>query len=137
MSDRVSSNSFSAPSGDTTGFDRLSGLVSLTLGVVLGPIVVLWNQAIIYSVDSWICRGDLRAILHVIPAVCFVIVAIAGLDAYRNWRAVGRGVDDEHEAVTSRVRFLAFVGMSICAISALLILAQWLALFVFRPCQRA
>src|SRR5438270_12086306 len=99
MSDRVSSNSFSAPSGKTAGFERLSGLVSLTLGVVLGPIVVLWNQAIVYWVDAWICRGDLSAVLHVIPAICFVIVAIAGRDSCRNWRAVGSGVGDGEEAV--------------------------------------
>ena len=75
--------------------------------------------------------------LHVATALCLIAVVIVGTGAHRNWRAEGRGPDHEQDVVKSRVRFLAFLGMTVSGISALLIVAQWLAIFIFGPCQRA
>ena len=61
----------------------------------------------------------------------------AGFLAWRDWDRVGRGVEDEAATIDSRSRFLALGGMAISALSALLILAQWLAIFVFGACMRA
>jgi hypothetical protein len=112
-------------------------LPNLTLGVVLGPLVTLLNQGVVYAVASSACGRNPRTVLHIVSAVCLLVVAIAGTGAYRNWRAEGRSTEDEQDGVTSRVRFLALLGMTISGISALLILAQWLAIFTFGPCQRA
>ena len=50
---------------------------------------------------------------------------------------VGRGTEDEAGTVNSRTRFVAMCGMAASALSALVILAQWLAIVVFGACMRA
>ena len=118
-------------------FLRRRTLASLTLGVVLGPVVALVNQELMYLVDLWVCGHGAKGSLHLVPALCLLVVLAAGIVAYLNWRAVGRGVEDEHGRALTRTRFLALVGIAISAFSALVILAQWFAAFMFSPCMRA
>ena len=118
-------------------FVRWPGLLSLSLGLTLGPVVALTHQQVVYSVNMWACGHGLHAVMHVIPVVCLMVVAGAVVSSYRNWVAVGRGLEDEDGGVATRTRFLALLGMSISVFSAIVIVAQWLAIFVFEPCQRA
>jgi len=118
-------------------FARWPGLLSLSLGVLLGPIAALVTQSIIYAATSWTCGRDIGSTMHIIPALSFVVATGAGVAAYLNWRAVGKGVEDEHGAVATRTRFLALMGIAISAFSALLIIAMWASIFVFAPCMRA
>ncbi len=111
--------------------------MSLTLGLVLGPATALVNQQGIYAVDMWACGHNMRATIHVVPILCLIVTIGAGISAYRNWRAIGSGVEEEHgPAPSSRTRFMATAGMAISAFSSLVILAQWAAVFVFAPCMR-
>jgi hypothetical protein len=116
---------------------RWPGLLSLTLGIVVGPIAVLANEELIYVTNMWACGTGKQLAMHVVPIVCLVVTVGAGLLAWRDWDRVGRGVEDEAATIDSRSRFLALGGMAISALSALLILAQWLAIFVFGACMRA
>ena len=126
--------------GDATApaeFMRWRGLLSVSLGLVLGPTVALVNQQLIYSVNMWACGRGLHGVMHIIPALCLVVVAGTGIGAYLNWIAVGRGLEDEHDSVATRTRFAALLGMAISLFSAIVIVAQWAAIFVFDPCMRA
>jgi hypothetical protein len=136
MSALESSNAGSA--GDAvTQFTQWPGLLSLSLGVVLGPIVALVNQQATYAVNMWACGRNLHATMHIVPALSLIVVAGAGIGAYLNWRVVGKGLEDEHGAIATRTRFLSLLGLAISVFSALVILAQWLAVFMFAPCMRA
>ena len=116
---------------------RWPGLLSLTLGIVVGPIAVLVNEELIYVTNMWACGTGKQLAMHVVPIVCLIVTLGVGLLAWRDWDRVGRGVEDEAATVDSRSRFLALGGMAISALSALIILAQWLAIFVFGACMRA
>jgi hypothetical protein len=118
-------------------FTRWPGLLSLALGVLLGPIVALVTQGLVYSATSWTCGRDIGATMHLIPALSVIVSVGAGVSAYSNWRAVGKGVEDERGAVATRTRFLALMGIALSAFSTLVILAMWLSIFVFAPCMRA
>jgi hypothetical protein len=122
---------------DVGQFTRWPGQMSLALGVLLGPIVALVNQQLIYSADMYACGRNLRGTLHIIPALALVVAAGTCVAAYLNWRAVGKGVEDEHEGIFARTRFLALLGLTISAFSALVILGQWLSIFIFPACARA
>src|SRR5205085_2009675 len=61
----------------------------------------------------------------------------AALTAYRDWRAVGGGVEDEAATVATRTRFVSLMGIVISLFSSMVIVAQWSAAFVFDPCMRA
>lgn len=118
-------------------FTRWPGLLSLSLGVVLGPVIALTNQELIYSANMWTCGHGYRAALHLIPLLCLIITVGTGVTAYRDWRATGGGVEEEEATVASRSRFLSIAGMGISVFSSLVVIAQWAAIAVFAPCMRA
>jgi hypothetical protein len=118
-------------------FSRWPGILRLSLGVLLGPAAVLVNQELIYLSDIWACGLHSWAAIHVVPVLCLVLCAGAGITSYRDWRRVGGGVEVEHgSAVVTRTRFLAICGMVTSAFAALLTIAQWFAIFMFGPCMR-
>ena len=117
-------------------FNRWPGLLSLSLGVLLGPIAVLVNEELIYVTNMWACGVGKQPAMHIVPLVCLLVTVGAGLLARRDWHRVGGGIDEQAATVDSRTRFLALGGMAVSALSALLILAQWLAIFVFGACMR-
>jgi hypothetical protein len=122
---------------DRARFTRWPGLATLTLGVVLGPIAVLVNEELIYVTNMWACGTGNQLAMHVVPVICLIVALGGGILAWSDWVRVGRGTEDEDATVDSRTRFLALCGIAASAISALLILAQWLAIFVFGACMRA
>lgn len=119
-----------------TAFTRWPGLLSLSLGVLLGPVVALTNQGLTYAATIWACGHDARAAIHLVPALCLLVTLATLATAIRNWRAVGRGTDDAHATVSSRTRFLAVGGIAISTFCALLIVEQWIAVVVYPPCMR-
>ncbi len=140
MSVLESSNSADGSlAGEESGseFARWRGLLRLTLGMLLGPVVALINQQLIYVADDWACGHGMRAAVHVVPILCLVVTIGTAVVAYRAWRAVGAGVEDEQATVAARTRFMSLCGMLISVFSSLVILAQWAAVFVFAPCMRA
>jgi hypothetical protein len=130
--------SSSAMPGDAAArFARGPGLLSLSLGLVLGPFAALANQQLTYVVNMWACGHRERGVMHLIPILCLLVVAATGVAAHLNWRSLGRGFEDELGAIETRSRFMAILGIAISAFCAIVILAQWLAIFVFDPCMRA
>ena len=118
-------------------FSRWPGLLSLSLGLLGGPVMALANQQLIYIAGMWTCGRNAQHTAHLIPALCLAVTLGAGVTAYRDWRAAGAGVEDELDTVAARTRFVSIMGMVLSAFSALVIIAQWAAIFVFDPCMRA
>jgi hypothetical protein len=133
MSVRESSD---APYG-AAEFTRTRGLLGLTLGWLLGPVVALINQQTIYSVNMWACGRNMSGTMHIVPALCLIVAVGCGVKSYRDWKQVGGGVEVELGGVATRTRFVSIGGIFVSAISALVILCQWLAVFYFDPCMRA
>lgn len=111
-------------------------MLSLTLGLVAGPLAALINQQAVYASDTWVCGHGYKGTLHVIPALCLAVVAGMTFESYRSWRSVGAGASDEDDSIATRTRFLAILGMTISVFAALVILAQWLGIFMFEACAR-
>ena len=139
MSVRESFEALHTPAADggVNAFARWPGLLSLTLGLLLGPVIALVNQQLIYAANMWACGHGAQATMHIIPALSLLVTVGAGITAYRDWKAVGAGVEDEEATIATRTRFVALLGITISAFSSLVVLAQWSAIFVFDPCMRA
>ena len=116
---------------------RWPSKASLVFGLVTGPVVVLLNQETIYASNMWVCGKGMSASLHIIPLVSLAIALGAAYVAHRDWTDLGKGIRDQEATIAERSRFLALLGMGTSALSALLILAMWLTIFVFGPCMRA
>jgi hypothetical protein len=104
---------------------------------VLGPIIALVNQQLIYMANMWTCGRNMQHAAHAIPALCLIVTISLGVNSYRRWRATGGGAGDERAAEETRVRFLAMIGIALSIFSSLVIVAQWAAIFAFDPCMRA
>ena len=127
----------SALPNENPHFTRWPGLLSLSIGVLLGPVAALVNEEATYAANMWACANGRQLAMHIVPIVCLLLALGAGLLARADWARVGGGTEDEAGTVDSRSRFLALCGMASSAISALIILAQWLAIVVFGACLRA
>lgn len=126
-----------AADGGLPAFTRWPGLLSLSLGLLLGPIMALTNQELIYAANMWACGHGARGTMHIIPLLCLIVAIGAGMTARRDWKAAGGGAHDEDATVEQRTRFVALLGMATSGFSAAVIVAQWAAILVFEPCMRA
>jgi len=118
-------------------FARWPGMLSLSLGLLLGPVAALVNEGMVYATNMWMCGAGSPLSLHAITVICLAIAIGGGLLARADWARVGRGTENEAATIDSRSRFLALAGMAGSALSALFIVMQWLAVFVFNSCVRS
>jgi hypothetical protein len=118
-------------------FAHWRGRMSLLAGLLTGPVVVLLNQVLIYASNMWVCGKGMSWSLHIIPVLSLVMTLTAAYVAHRDWTDLGRGIRDNDATIVERSRFLALLGMGSSALSALLLVAMWLTIFVFGPCMRA
>ena len=130
MSDRASS--------DGGAFTRWPGLLRLSLGVLLGPVVALTNQQAIYAANMWACGHNAHAALHVIPFLALIVVLATAWQSRRIWRWTGTRADRAAATIVlDRTRFLAILGLSISVFCAAVIIAQWAGIGAFDACARA
>jgi hypothetical protein len=126
--------------GDAPGSPRREPAAGpLALGVIVPPLIALLNQEVIYGAAAPLCAHSLQLPLHAVPMLCVSIVAVLGLSAlatYWHSRSAGPGGAGRSAAI-GRTRFLAGLAALTAAVSALVILAQWLAVLMFHPCLQA
>jgi hypothetical protein len=108
---------------------------ALWFGVLAGPLTWLWTELIGYAMVRWSCAEHTRLVLHIVVLAALIIVVVAGLTAWRRWRAAGSEWRDEMGGPVGRTRFMAMGGMALSTIFALLILAQGFTTVVILPCD--
>ncbi|HEV7889655.1 MAG TPA: hypothetical protein VGP08_03400 [Pyrinomonadaceae bacterium] len=118
-------------------FAKTGGLFALWAGLLAGPVVWLLQFQTNYTLVPILCRGGAHNFaLHAVFVVALLLVASAGLLAWRNFRAAGdtdEGTDES--GVLPRTRFMSLLGLCVTGVFFLVILAQWIASWVFGPCQ--
>jgi hypothetical protein len=117
-------------------FDRWPGIAGLAYGLVGAPTCALIMQAVAYNGVHWACGHNNIILVHLVPVV-FVLFAVVGVWlAWRDWNLVGRLSRADGPTVADRTRFIALSGLILSSFSVVLILAMWLPLVIFDPCQR-
>jgi hypothetical protein len=118
-------------------FAKTGGLFALWAALLAGPVVWLLQFQTNYTLVPILCRGGAHnTALHAVFVVALLLVAAAGLLAWRNFRAVGATTRGEDESgVIPRTRFMSLLGLCVAGVFFLVILAQWMASWVFGPCQ--
>ena len=117
-------------------FKEGAGPGVLWAGVLAGPLAALAQLQANYALVLWVCGSGQRWVLHAVSLLALVVTAGAGLLSWRNWRKAGAGWEDEGAGPVPRSRFMSAVGMLVSAHSALVVIAQWVAVFVYGACQR-
>lgn len=101
-----------------------------------GPAAVLLSMQAKYLVVPWACGSAAGVIaLHVTALAAFLFAGGICLLAFVSWRRAGGGWPDEEGGARGRSRFLGVLGMMLSALSALVIVAQWLPDLIVSPCH--
>lgn len=117
-------------------FKQGAGPWTLWAGVLAGPLATLTQLQVNYALVLWACGAGRVWALHLVALLALVVSVAAGLLSWRNRRRAGGGWESEGAGVVPRSRFMAVVGILISALAALVVVAQWLPIFIHEPCQR-
>ena len=109
---------------------------ALWAGVLAGPLATLAQLQVNYALVLWACGAGREWALHLVALLALLVTVAAGLLSWRNWRRAGAGWKDDGAGVVPRSRFMAVVGVLISAFIALVVVAQWIPIFVYGPCER-
>jgi hypothetical protein len=109
---------------------------ALWAGVLAGPLATLTQLQVNYALVLWACGTGREWALHLAALSALLVTVAAGLLSWRNWRRAGAGWEDDGAGVVPRSRFMAAVGVLISALIALVVIAQWIPIFVYGPCER-
>ena len=118
-------------------FAKTGGLFALWAALLAGPVVWLLQFQTNYTLVPILCRsGAPNVALHAVFVGALLLVALAALVAWRNFRAVGETTEGSDDSgVAPRTRFMSALGLLVTAMFFLVIFAQWIASWVFGPCQ--
>jgi hypothetical protein len=107
------------------------------LALVFGPTIALAAQSIMYSLVTPACSAQMRLHIHLAAAVALVIVLVLAVMAYGQ-SSISRKEpgSPDHDGAERPVphRFFGDVAAAVAALSALVILGMWFAVWVLSPC---
>jgi hypothetical protein len=108
---------------------------ALAAALFIPPITVLGNIEIAYALVPAACASQTSLPLHLINALSLALTIVGGLIAWLSWNALGMGLPEEEGSTLARSRFIAGIAMLLSGLCGLIIVAQWIAVFVLDPCQ--
>jgi len=107
----------------------------LVLAVFLAPFAAMLHLQLSYMDVRHACRSASELRLHLESAVLLAVALVGVLLAWRGWHAVGATWPADEGGHDGRSRFLFLAGLLLGALFSLVIVAQWLAVFLLAPCQ--
>jgi hypothetical protein len=108
---------------------------ALWIGLLLPPLAFLFNLELAYALVPVACSSRNVLPIHLVHLVSLLLVAAAGVLAWREWRRSGATWPDGEPGSIGRTRFLSGMGLLLSLQFTLVILAQWIPSFVLDPCQ--
>ena len=103
------------------------------LALLLAPMLALTALSINYALVTPACEQQANVVwLHVVFAASLLLSVLFTVLAGRNWQ---RSKAHQTESRTrDRKRFVALVAVLVGALSSLVLVAQWLPLWLLSPC---
>ena len=114
----------------------LPGNFRLWLGVLGPPLAWMVQQESVYALAQAVCL-DLAtmAVLHGVSAICLLICVGGGALSMTNLLQTGKSLPTDHESGhLGRGRLLGALGGLTGIVFLLLIIAQWMAVCLLKPC---
>src|SRR4051812_42943577 len=108
---------------------------ALWFGVLAGPVAWLLQLQASYALVLWFCAKHESLPLHLATSTFLAIAIVGGLISLGQWRSESVDEANGPEPIFDRPRFMALLGMMTSSLFALIIIAQWIPVFVLNPCQ--
>jgi hypothetical protein len=109
--------------------------ISIWLGLLAAPAVVLGAQSLNYALVQLACASGQHAALDAVSAVAFMFSVFAAWVAYRCWRGTAGRFDGSYAPRDARQPFLALMAMLTAALCALIQLTMWFPQWLLSPCR--
>jgi hypothetical protein len=124
-----------APPDARARYDRPGAVLLLWFGFLGGAIAWLLHLFIGYLLVGYACHFGLTFLIHIVSVVLLGVSLLSGWVSYRSWQDLGRSTEDEGEGVIGRSRWMALSGMVAGGWFAVVIVAQWIPVFMLPPCR--
>jgi len=108
---------------------------ALWLLVVLPPAIGAAAMEADFVLVRQACAAQRNVALYAVTIVGLVLLIATAFIAFTIWRVEGSRWPSEAGDLSTRIRFVAVLGMLSSAISFLLLVAQGIATIHFSPCQ--
>ncbi len=118
----------------TTELKSDATLGELWAGVLVGPLAALMQLEVNYALVLWACSHRSTWPLHLVSILALLLTIAAGLLPLRLWQRLA--VAEDGPGPQGRAKLMAVVGLLISIMMSLVIIAQWLAVFIHDPCER-
>ena len=109
--------------------------VALWTGIFAGPVVWLLSFEANFALAPWACEFQNKLALFIVTLLGLILVASAGLLAWREWSQLGRELPGDHEGAISRTRVMAIGGVLMSIMFFLVILAQAIPEVILKACD--
>jgi hypothetical protein len=125
-----------APDVARRWFVSPQGIAAVWLGVLAGPVAWALDLTVSYAIVQWTCGGGPHVVLHLISVVSLLIV---GGGALASWRALGLASAEERDdgaRPDEWGRFMALLGLVMCALFAVVVIAGAIPRLVLDACHQ-
>ncbi|HKQ40162.1 MAG TPA: hypothetical protein VJ063_18970 [Verrucomicrobiae bacterium] len=109
--------------------------LALWFGNLGGAVAWALHLHVLFVISPWICGLHTEWPIHVASLALLTLTAWAGIVSAVHWHKSPR-VHEHLEAAPDRARFMAVIGTLINIFFFLVILAQWIPVFVVDPCLK-
>jgi hypothetical protein len=117
-------------------FAAPAGISLLWLGVLAGPTAWALDLVVSYSLVQWTCGGGPLVVLHLVTLFSLAIIAAGAASAWRALTRVPSGASDDGSQPDQRGRFMAMLGLAMCALFTLVVIAGAVPRWVLDACQQ-
>jgi hypothetical protein len=103
--------------------------------ILVAPLLASASISIGYGLVSWACRLHHPMVLHASILVFLGLTIVTGVYAWIEWRHTGPGYGADRGHSGQRAGFVALMAMASSGFFSLVILGQWLTLWLVPVCQ--
>lgn len=109
--------------------------MSIWLGLLAAPVVVLGAQSLNYALVQVACASGQRGALSAVSAIAFAFSVFAAWLGYRRWRDSAARSCPSYTPRAARASFLALMAMLVGALCAVVQLMMWFPQWLLSPCR--
>jgi hypothetical protein len=113
------------------------GVILLRWLTLVGPLLIAFGQQqLAYMLVDPACRTGAVFLVHLPAILGIVLVALLGRSAWREVNESRKSETNDDGSHRANAAFFGIVGLILCGLAAVLIIAQWLPDVFLHPCQR-
>jgi hypothetical protein len=117
-------------------FDAPAGIATQWAGVLAGPVAWAIDLVLSYSIVQWTCGGGPTIVLYLITLLSLVIIGAGAFGSWRALRIAPAGVPQDGRQPDERGRFMALLGLWMCSLFAIVVIAGEIPRRVLDACQQ-